>query len=335
MKKTYLIGAGASYPALPLVKGIDNRIDKMIDLLGSGRFEMSGNYPEIENYSKEDIRNILIDDFKWLREKTKNHSSIDTYAKKLSLIKDHKQLEKLKIIFSTYLCLEQTNCKAELRYDTFFASILNDNISNFPNDIRIVTWNYDFQFEKAYSEFTQKVNLEENQELLGVFTKHSIRVGEEEKFKIIKLNGTTEFIHKPSNKNRNFSETIFDELNKETFDKILYRYIQVKNYPYDYLLGLSFAWEQPSQNKNNIVNFTKNETADTEILIVIGYSFPYFNKDVDKEILNNMINLKMVYFQSPDAENLKERFMSLRTNLDELKLITRTDCAQFLMPNEL
>jgi len=70
-------------------------------------------------------------------------------------------------------------------------------------------------------------------------------------------------------------------------------------------------------------------------LIVIGYSFPYFNREIDREIIANMNNLKKVYFQSLDAENLKERFLSIRDDLKDNQLLVRKDCGQFLLPNEL
>ena len=48
-----------------------------------------------------------------------------------------------------------------------------------------------------------------------------------------------------------------------------------------------------------------------------------------------MYNLRKVYFQSPDAENIKDRFLSIRDNLKDNQLLVRKNCEQFLLPNEL
>ena len=48
-----------------------------------------------------------------------------------------------------------------------------------------------------------------------------------------------------------------------------------------------------------------------------------------------MKNVKKVYFQAPDAEILRERFKSIRNDLNDSDLILRYDLEQFLLPNEL
>ena len=46
-----------------------------------------------------------------------------------------------------------------------------------------------------------------------------------------------------------------------------------------------------------------------------------------------MSNLKTVYFQAPDADKIKERFLSIRDDIKDLRL--RLDVDQFLIPDEL
>jgi hypothetical protein len=48
-----------------------------------------------------------------------------------------------------------------------------------------------------------------------------------------------------------------------------------------------------------------------------------------------MTSLEKVYFQAPDSNNLKERFLSIREDIDDKKLVLRYDTEQFLLPNEL
>ncbi len=97
--------------------------------------------------------------------------------------------------------------------------------------------------------------------------------------------------------------------------------------------SLSFAWEDYSTGKVAIKRAIES-TSETEILVVIGYSFPFFNRFVDRDIIRSMNRLKKVYFQAPDAEVLKERFLAIRNDLKDENLIIRKDVHQFVFPIE-
>ena len=56
----------------------------------------------------------------------------------------------------------------------------------------------------------------------------------------------------------------------------------------------------------------RNSVEKTDILIVIGYSFPFFNRKIDKFILDSMDNLKKIYVQDPEnANDIIEKIESL------------------------
>ena len=92
--------------------------------------------------------------------------------------------------------------------------------------------------------------------------------------------------------------------------------------------------EKISNAKSGFKYVYSNQT-----LVIIGYSFPYFNREVDRLILQNMNQLKNVYIQSlPDnAVEIAQRFQNLRTDFNiksnNLKIIT--DVNQFYLPPEL
>ena len=98
---------------------------------------------------------------------------------------------------------------------------------------------------------------------------------------------------------------------------------------------MSFAWEH--QTESPFFNHLKAAVKNTEILVVIGYSFPFFNRDIDKLILKEFMgsSLKKVYFQAPDAEDLRERFLAINDRIDPTNLVLRKDIKQFTLPNEL
>ena len=55
-----------------------------------------------------------------------------------------------------------------------------------------------------------------------------------------------------------------------------------------------YSWENNPVFDNIRTNALK-ATKETDILIIIGYSFPTFNRNIDKSILKNMIRLKKVF----------------------------------------
>ncbi|WP_282787342.1 hypothetical protein [Flavobacterium croceum] len=339
MNITYLIGAGASRDALPIVNEIPNRIEKVISLLESQDLQLSVTEKfDITNLelTKREVQINLINDLKWLLENSSNHASIDTFAKKLYIKNRDKDLNRLKSAFSIYLIIEQTINKADKRYDGFFASILKDNYYDFPENLKILNWNYDFQFEKTYSEYSDQKELRSNKNSLNIVSKYTRDRRDNNNFSIIKLNGTTNIIGDNGINEYHYFSDFENSLSITFLEKILRNYAALQLVTVNRLYsGLSFAWERFYNDNNDIIKIAQSKTFETEVLVVIGYSFPYFNREVDRAIIGNMKNLSKVYFQSPDAETIKERFLSIRDDIPEKSLLTRKDVGQFLLPNEL
>lgn len=341
-KVTYYFGAGASYGALPIVNQIPERIENLIKLMKLDDYRLSDKETYRENninqYTKKQIQDWLIEDLEWLLDRTANHASIDTFAKKLYITEKSNDLKRLKNAFSVFLILEQALNKTNMRYDSFFASILNESYHPLPNDINIISWNYDYQLEKAYAEYSGYDTLERNQKLLNVFNKYtkSNDCFNKDLFAVFKLNGSSNIINTEWRRLNYFNDDILDEFCIGLIEKVLHNYVVLRfSNPHMYS-GLSFAWESSGSDYHiDIIEQSKIITENTEILIVIGYSFPYFNREIDRRIIGNMKNLKKVYFQAPDAEILKERFLSIRSDISDVMLQTRHDVGQFLLPNEL
>ena len=43
---------------------------------------------------------------------------------------------------------------------------------------------------------------------------------------------------------------------------------------------------------------------DADILVVIGYTFPFFNREIDRMIFSQMECLQKIYIQDPNANNI-------------------------------
>jgi len=311
LKKTYYIGAGASYHSLPLVSSIPKRM------------RVFYNYVE-HRYKAGKLLNkfteTYLKDLEKLINETENSTSIDSYAKEL--YNGNRQLEhlKLKAILAGYLVFEQLEKSEEFleyaskklepeiakeitnqidkRYRTFWAEKLT-KINNLPNsNLSIISWNYDMQFETSYSRmfgFSYKMS----QQNLNVYP--SELTSNQEGFSLIKLNGTAGLLRAyGSSSNQYLFYLESDKTTDQTLDYII-KHLE-ENYHRSFANPiLNFAWE----NEGDVAiarQLAKSKMLETEKLIIIGYSFPIYNREVDIEILGQANNLKEIIYQCPAAD---------------------------------
>lgn len=336
-KITYLFGAGASAAALPVVSNFKNRLLDFINTLRKQEYRLPDDKtfdfrnwcPKRSQYGyQKKLLNDLIQVYRGCSKYP--NSSPDTFAKKLFLRGEINYYEKLKLMFSLFFVYEQTLNPPDERYVAFFASILH-SIHEFPPDMRILSWNYDYQFEYAYSEFSGDLTLERNQAFLNVWSKYSQNKHPKD-FAIYKLNGSAMLL----------AETIrILQDNIDFSQQIDFRFITflVKWYAIaidfaEYFSPLAFAWEGMSSGQDFLTRVAKS-VQDTDFLVVIGYSFPSFNREVDRLIINSMKDLRKVYFQDLNPEKLKKQFQAIREDMNEDQLFVNEEVGQFLLPNEL
>lgn len=353
-KVVYLLGAGASYgvrdskpesfkvqgilsafkesyecpkiiEGLPIVSELS---DRMLYVVSRLEEEMTN-----INYNSEgrDLYQKVIEGIKWAQKESLRHATIDTFAKKLWVTDRTKEnYNKLKQAISVFFTLEQHRNKVDKRYDSFFASIIKDAPVLLPENISILSWNYDCQLELAFAEYLQSNDLNHIQGVLKMFHKNIVYDQVPTKgFNVIKLNGTALLYNKAKN-------AFIDLFNTDKEDSILERIavsaedsINIKN-------TLSFAWEQMSDTfQQRIID----SISDATILVIIGYSFPYFNREIDKLIFNNLSKLKKVYIQdkSPDAieESVRNLFTDYHRRVNNTVIEKKTNLNQFFLPPEL
>jgi hypothetical protein len=346
-KVTYLFGAGASAgtnkrPGLPIVDELPWRIIELILEIKNKNLWLPDDedFKDISGKSKKDCQMKLIEDLEWVSVEAGKHASVDTFAKKLFLRGDEEKenLKRLKIALSVFFILEQARKPVDVRYDAFFASILNETPFNLPEHIRIISWNYDYQFEKAYSGFSDKHDISESWYHLNVITKfyreHEGLPGNH--FSIVKLNGTTGFFD--GNKHFYYLRDSSAQFDLKTMSNVVEAFAKLdldkKNNLYP---SLSFAWETRERGQYNIVDDAIACSEDAEILVVVGYSFPFFNREVDRKIIGSMTNLRKVYFQAPAPwhEKIRTRFQAIRQDINPENLIAYDEVESFLLPDEL
>jgi len=345
---TYLLGAGASCGALPVVSDMYQKIGEAIawfDLAhrqAFPRFSQHGAILLPKNAEKEDAELAKItSDLNWLKEicNTRKNFSVDTYARKLEISGNHSEYIKLKNILAFYFTLEQRRNLPDVRYDNFWASILKSR-KEFPDNIKIISWNYDFQLELTYQDFFGHQSLKVAREALNLSSLETdmFDLRDSSKFGIFKLNGSATF-NSNTVENRETSYFIdqFTELSIEDFiPRLIEVYNSLCTKPKVYKNHLSFAWEH--KTNSDFFAQLKDAVKNTEILVVIGYSFPFFNRNIDRMIINDFMSkfkLNKVYFQAPDAEDLRERFLAINDTIDQRNLVLRKDLMQFTLPNEV
>lgn len=343
-KITYLFGAGASFGtpekrSLPLVTEIPDKLLSFIDFLennfgslDSQKVELNDYYDPTKTYS--DYKKELISDLKWLIKEAKNHASIDTFAKKLTLQGKKLEIIKLKTLLTVYFSYEQINSPIDSRYDAFFASLLT-SLNSLPENITVVSWNYDSQFELSFSEFLENDRLSGVEDHLRIRSK-GIASNYESGFGIYKINGTARnFVE---GKNSKAEKSILNRKNDNLDDSFLKKAIDLYS---EVLKGrlkpaLSFAWEAEIFEKS-IIDKAARAVMNSTVLVVIGYSFPFFNREIDRKVIGGMQSLRTVYFQSPEAKKLIQRFKAV----DSIKQIVpnliplEDDLDQFFLPPEL
>jgi hypothetical protein len=157
MKKiTYLLGAGASAgpneltQALPLV----NSITKNGVIIKEG---MPAAFRRVGRLLAEeaDANNVayarqLKERFETLAKKSEDFDTVDTLAK-YSYLKDRAYFDEIKRLLSIYFTVDQgINKKLDKRYLVFLTTILEEQ-KRFPDHVKLITWNYDAQWQMANS----------------------------------------------------------------------------------------------------------------------------------------------------------------------------------------
>jgi len=73
---------------------------------------------------------------------------------------------------------------------------------------------------------------------------------------------------------------------------------------------------------------------ETEILVIIGYSFRVFNRDIDREIFSSSTNIKKVYLQVNNDSNVPLNMKALNNDFNRITEIIPYN-TRFCIPPEI
>ena len=367
---TYLLGAGASVKCLPIYKRVEKSsvITKgavsltqwnLIAFEDRLKYFISDRLSQIQKelifkpniqignqkMSAQTILNNLEENLKLILLDLEIHISADTIAKKLWLTRNHyqkstnkqnmKRLTEFKAALSAFFMFEQIMNPPDMRYDSFIATISQAN-RDLDKNIKIITWNYDIQFElAARSYFPEFKTFFQLQNFLNIYPRvedqNNLSAFDLNKFGVVRLNGTAGMFLGIGNFKNLFLADLSIEDKVEVFRQILVNYYITSNNSGHIEETFAFSWEG-SQISNEARNHAKKILKSTELLVIIGYSFPIFNKEVDDELVRavHKTGLKII-IQSPDAIKLKETFMK-RYSTSSINIETDTNVDQFYLP---
>jgi hypothetical protein len=311
-KITYYFGAGASANSLPTINGIPGRISEILGILRD-TLESNEGFSKEEGYFIPELKKEIINYLETLLKNIGNAQTVDTYAKKLHLQGNPQELIEFKKRLILYFLIEQILNPIDPRYDTFFASIFEEKLE-IPPQIKVVSWNYDLQFELAFSSYSNDYSLDSVLASLGVVAKNfrvSKGEGETGQTSVFKLNSLASF--------SNTNTYVFDFnqgaiLGNERSDIIkLYSFLKKGLDSGIINPTLSYAWEKDTfrSSQRSIEDITIENISDTKTLVVIGYTFPFFNRKADGKILGSLKNLDKVYVQDLNPDDVIETLKSI------------------------
>lgn len=338
-KLLYILGAGASCKNhnLPLAKTLyvkgrsgGQAIAQQGLAMAMKQFAFDGLQ---STHSKlcEDLKSR----FNHLGKKADEFGDVDTYAKYLHIMDSSgEQLRNLKETLVAFFVLKQRiKNSLDPRYLPWLVGIMEKR--RFPENVKVMSWNYDFQVENAVSSFIELDKLkihEESTEYRTSFFNYAPDLNPRnedfnaETLSLVHLNGVAAYYDENFQRMSLFCE----DLTKNDLLNNLQRYMNEHRLH----KHIRFAWESKADGKALVKQY-KPMIQDSTILVVIGYSFPFYNREVDREIFNILTStgkLEKIYYQDPflNGQQLKSQF-GLR---EELEIVHIANVENFHIPFE-
>lgn len=317
---------------LPIVNEIAKSLLAFKEAVENAPIETERFYTFMDKYQTEGVkidlgRTRLLRDIENLYKATKEHATIDTYAKKLFLTRRHNEFQCLKNVLSVFFVWVQLEGEPDQRYDTFLANILQMNNLYFPKDISVISWNYDSQFEIVYRYYSVNGSLPIYEKMEDGDLPPLKDFG-----RIFKVNGSANF------GDFNICDSITRNVDVKPIIQLIEYYgnlnVDTSAMGFQLHSHLSFAWETFEKQKQ-LMEIIKQTTVDTESIVVIGYSFPYFNREIDRAIFAGMPNLKTIYIQDPNPDAVEPSLRAVLPEESKVRIEHQKDCTQFYLPREL
>lgn len=327
---TYLFGAGASasIDALPLN---DKLVDKILEELILTNIN-SDRDSEFFNSKTIEILN-----------KAKELGNLDTYAI-ICKNNGNDNFNTIKQIIWLYFTYMYNKSRLDKRYLKLLPKICITEKGRYPKinpKVNILSWNYDLQIEESFKKFSDiqgKLGV-----ILNAYPNFELCINNPDQAKkeirdnegaLIHLNGVAGYSF---DNGKSFADEIGD-LNEENIVERNKKFIRITSRGVDSHIGdsINFAWDKNAITTKGL-ELAKNIAQSTIHLVIIGYSFPELNRDIDTEIIQNMSNLKTITFQTDDEIAIRRLndILTTRDYLREIKIDAIANFTEFYVPIKL
>ncbi|TGN14003.1 hypothetical protein [Leptospira ilyithenensis] len=336
----YYLGAGASAKAIPVVNHLSNRMTAFKGYL-SNTINLSDYIFSSESripLTPEEVKEKFLKSIDHVVEKS-GKNSIDNYARKLWEAKKTEEYDQLKATLSCYLLLEQSKADEQYdiidhRYDHWLTKITNreQGIPYLKPRFKVISWNYDLQIEKALEELCQFELGSPHYEKWGVYPKmgrYNNGSLTDNEISIVKVNGSTGSYLNAGEVNSLLKST-FREFDAKSVLNALEIYYKFSHSQPSIKQLFFFAWEKVPMAQQGI-EIAKTISKKAKELIVIGYSFPDYNKDMDVEILKEMTSLESIYLQVRD-DKIEHVRTAMESIFPDIKITVDMKIEQFHVP---
>lgn len=268
-----------------------------------------------------------MDDFEKVLAGLRTMHSIDTLAKSYYVKYGSQSTEykTIKKVISIYLIWEQligrgNYAEREKRFSQLIAYYIDPTSRKIPANVRFLSWNYDSQLQLAMKEFLPNDSTLHkliSEDLISYPQSHFNDI-DEDAIQAVHLNG---FASCGYNKEKEISFPDISNLSSIDVSRVMKKTLDTffPNEEENFCETVRFAWDFDNENAFGAksVRIAKNIAAKTNTLIIIGYSFPAYNREVDREIINEMQtsgNLKKIIFCDP---NLTEEILRQELSIDQ------------------
>jgi hypothetical protein len=320
---TYFLGAGASANSVPIVKGFQKVLYEFVNHLGAVSNVIAG---------AEALR-ITILELGGLLDRS---ASVDTLLKKLYLSNDVERYQKYKSALSTFIYFNNIYQQIDNRYDLFFASLIDkskDGQIIIPSNVNLISWNYDRLVEQSLINLLGLQNSNELGDIMNFYSNYKNNSSNLNALTmdLVKLNGSAGNIL--VNEKEMMASVKEDSRLNYAVRNVIDYHKSLLNDPKG-RFQIQFSWEENNEDIIVARDKAKHIMINTDHLIVIGYSFPTFNRKLDGELLRSLKAKSIIHLQTRP-----ETVKSVRQRLDallgrEYKVIEYTETDEFHIPYE-
>lgn len=343
---TYIIGAGASFESIPLVSTFNNRLLEFAVFIwdrGYSRFDGEKRNKFIQ--ASEAVKNLSAE--------FSSHQSFDTWFKKQFHVGNEGFINQGKKLLHLYFMWEHSRSSHEFnrniqkgeelftkrslydkRYDALIAGLLQPYPKKAETILKInfITWNYDLNLINSIKDFfAPKLPFKE---FIRQIEKLPFYWNINDQISIININGifySSDYNDISSLNNIN-GDAIIEKLILEDFYLSESKHADADR--------LRFAWELNESEAKQLVAHINNDINNSSHIVVIGYTFPVYNRIIDSSYLTDrLLNIdgKKITIQDPKAEGIRSTLLELMRQPKVLENMVdiKNDCLSFYVPSNI